>query len=289
MGYRNFESPDGPQFSTVRPETWISTDGLTWERGGDIGPDEESGEVANLGGPVAGGPGWVAAGSIWSLADNQQRPAIFASPDGVRWDTIELEGTASGSIGQLVVMPDGTLFATGCEAPGGTNSGAYGQGCYMRPWLSADGLAWTPGPVLDIELHSVARWGDRLIAIGSDGDPNQQNDPVTSYGTVMTSGDGSTWEPLPGFPAGPAGPGSVAVVGDELVVTGQLLGPSGYPFATAWRSADGQAWEPVGLGWPADAAGTSVGGAVETSAGLAFLGSAQIGETSSMPILWHEP
>jgi hypothetical protein len=289
IAYRNYESPEGPQFSTARPESWLSTDGVTWELGGGIGPDEESGEVANPGRPIVGGPGWMASGSIWSLADNQQRPAIFASADGVRWDTIELEGTGTGSIGQMVEMPDGTLFATGCESPGSTNSGSSGQGCYMRQWLSDDGLVWTPGPMIDVEIQQVARWGDRLLAIASEGDPSQQDDPFTTPpDLLMTSDDGVTWSPLEGLPTGTAGPTGLAVLRDEIVVIGQLLDMN-FQYATAWRSADGETWEPIGLGLPADAVSSYVVGAVDTPSGLALLGQAQVGETGSVALLWLEP
>ena len=286
---KNDESPEGPQFATARPETWLSTNGLTWELGGVIGPEEESGEVANPSRPMVGGPGWMTSGSIWSLADNQQRPAIFASADGVRWDTIELEGTGSGSIDEMVEMPDGTLFATGCESPGSTAPGMVGEGCYMRRWASDDGLDWAPGPMIDVEIRDMTRWGDRLLAIASEGEQLQQDDELAVPSILMTSEDGVIWTAHPGLPTGTAGPNSLAVFDDEVVVIGQLLDMN-FQYGAAWRSADGETWEPIGLGVPADAVSSYVVGAVDTPSGLALLGQAQIGETEgSVPVLWLEP
>ena len=95
--------------------------------GGDIGPAVETGDVANPGRPVFTGSHWVAGGSISTLATNQQRPAFFVSSDGAEWETIELDDVGSGSLGTVVVLPDGSLLALGCESPGGTNSGQFGR------------------------------------------------------------------------------------------------------------------------------------------------------------------
>lgn len=290
VGYRNYESPDGPQFSSAQPETWLSTDGLTWEPGGPIGPDVAGGEVANPGRPVPGGPGWVATGSIWSLADNQQRPAAFTSRDGAQWTTVELEGTGSGSIGQLVVMPDGTLLATGCESPGPTNSGQLGEGCYSRPWRSSDGDAWAPGPIWDVDIDAIVAWGDQLIAVGSEGDAPQPSEPWSETATLFESTDGDAWTPLANQPTGQGVPVNLTVVGDELVLDGQIvLEGRSYPVGTEWRSMDGETWKPISLAMTQGGDGSWVSGAVRTPTGLAFLGHVQIGEASSQAVIWLEP
>ena len=145
VGHREDVPAEGEAFTGARPETWISVDGVTWEFGGDIGPAVETGDVANPGRPVFTGSRWVAGGSISTLATNQQRPAFFVSSDGAEWETIELDDVGSGSLGTVVVLPDGGLLALGCESPGGTNSGQFGEACYQRPWRSDDGTEWTPG------------------------------------------------------------------------------------------------------------------------------------------------
>jgi hypothetical protein len=229
----------------------------------------------------------VTAGSISHLVQNQQRPAFFISSDGVEWTTIELEGTGSGSIGNVTVMPDNTLFAIGCESPGPTNSIGSG-GCYTRAWRSEDGVTWTAGAILDVEIGDLETWGDRLIAVGYDADPSQQRDPSTTPNILMTSTDGSTWEPLDGFPTRRSAPNTVTVLDDELIVTGDPIDPTFWS-ATAWRSSDGQTWEPISLGIPDGVTSSDAVAAVRTPAGLAFLGGGQIGETSSVPLIWLEP
>ncbi len=290
VGSRNYDSPDGPQFSSAQPEAWLSTDGLTWELGGPIGPDVAGGEVANLGLPVPAGPGWVAGGSIWSLADNQQRPAIFTSPDGARWTTAELEGTGSGSLGQIVVLPDGTFMAAGCESPGPTNPVQSGDGCYSRPWRSSDGEAWAPGPIWDVDIGAMVVWGDKLIAVGSEAGSQQQAEPWTATATLFESTDGNEWTPMSNQPPGQGLPINLTVVGDALLLDGQiLLEGRSYPIGTEWRSLDGETWEPISLAMPEGGDGSWVSGAVATPTGLAFLGQVQIGETSSQAVIWREP
>lgn len=289
LGTRNYESPDGPQFSSAQPETWLSTDGLTWEPGGPLGPDVADREVANPGRLVPAGPGWVATGSIWSLTDNQQRPAIFTSRDGARWTTVELEGTGSGSIGRLVVMPGGTLLAAGCESPGPTNnSGQFGEGCYSRPWRSSDGEEWTPGAIWDVDINAMVAWDGKLIAVGSEGE--QPSDPWLATATLFESTDGDAWTPMAHQPPGQGLPVNLTVVGDELVLDGQiLLEGRSYPVAAEWRSLDGETWVPIELALVEGGDGSWVSGAVRTPTGIAFLGQIQVGETSSQNVIWLEP
>jgi hypothetical protein len=286
LGGRTHHNADEPQLSSDRPETWVSTDGVTWEPGGEIGPAEETGEVANPGRPVAGGPGWVAGGSIWILAANLQRPAFFSSPDGREWTTIELDGVTSGGLGAVLPLADGRLFTTGCESPSPTNTSQFGEACYMRPWYSDDGETWTAGATLDVEIGSVARWGDLLIAVGHDPDPGGQN---PQPGRVMTSPDGTTWTDLPGFDGGPDSVAGIRVVGDGLIIDGQITGLGMYPFARAWRSTDGVEWESISLGLPAGGTGSFINTVIDTPAGLVFLGQVQLGETDVMPVIWVEP
>ena len=283
-GYRTVANSDAPGDNTVRPESWVSSDGVSWERGGEIGPARETGEVANPGAPVAGGSGWVAGGSIWILQENLQRPAFFTSTDGREWTTIELDGVVSGSLGTLLALADGRLFATGCESPSPTN---VNPACYMRPWYSDDGVDWTPGETLDVEVGSVARWGDLLIGVGHDVDPTGQ---TQGGDRVMTSPDGTTWTDLPGFTSGPASVAGTRVAGDELIIDGQLTDGGMHVYATAWRSTDGAEWAPISFGLPAGGTGSFINAVIDTPDGrLAFLGQVQMGETDFMPVMWVEP
>jgi len=283
LGYRTVTNSDTPGDNTSRPEAWVSADGVTWERGGAIGPARETGEVANPDTPIAGGPGWVVGGSIWDLAENLQRPAIFTSTDGREWTTIELEGVVSGSLGTLMTLADGRLFATGCESPSPTN---VNPACYMRPWYSDDGVSWTVGETLDVEVGSIARWGDLLIGVGRDADSSGQEQ---GDDRVVTSTDGTTWTDLPGFSSGPTSVAGIRVVGDQLIMDGQVTGIGPYPFASAWRSTDGAAWEPISLGLPTGGTGSFINAVIETPTGLVFLGQVQMGETDYTAVMWVEP
>ena len=285
VGHREDVPAEGEAFTGARPETWISTDGVTWEFGGDIGPATETGDVANPGRPVFTGSRWVAGGSIFTLATNQQRPAFFVSSDGAEWETIELDDVGSGSLGTVVVLPDGSLLASGCESPGATNSGQFGEACYQRPWRSDDGTTWTPGEISDVYVGAMARWGDRLIGIVSEADPTGQTEPTSRLATSL---DGVNWEDVDGFSPGAWSPSAIDVAGDELVILGQIVNESSI-FGVAWRSVDGASWETVPLGFPEGTSGVSLGGAVQTPSGLAVLGGAQIGETDSVPLIWLEP
>jgi hypothetical protein len=286
LGYRDFVPPEGPQFTSARPETWLSEDGMHWEIGGEIGPARDSGEVANPGRPVFTGQRWVAGGAIYILETNQQRPAFFVSRDGTDWQTVELDDVGSGSLGTVVVMPDGSLLATGCEAPGGTNSGPFGESCYTRPWRSDDGLEWTAGEISDLHVGTMTRWGDRLIGIVSASDPTGQNQPTSRLATSL---DGIAWEDVDGFSAGSWNPYFVEVPDGELVVLAQYMAGDAI-LAGAWRSEDGTSWETVPLGFPAGTGGIQLGGAAQTPSGLAILGGVSpFAGGDSVPILWHEP
>lgn len=271
----------------VYPESWTSTDGLTWERGGLIGPALDSGEVANTGRLMAVGSGWLLGGSIWSLADNQQRPAFFTSTDGVTWETVELRDVGSGSLGQLAQLADGTLFATGCEEPGDTNSGAQGASCLMRPWYSDDGESWAPGPVFGLELSGIGRWGERLIGLSSTGDAF--NDP-SARTRVLVSDDGADWTELSVLAGEEAGASGIHVLDNELVLSGGHVFGGMFPIAAAWRSADGVSWVPIPLGLPDGAIGSGVAGVHLAADGrIVLTGHAWMSETDTRPVVWIEP
>ena len=282
MGLRDHVGADG-EYLVSRPETWMSEDGLSWEIGGEVGEAAETDEVANPGRPIFTGSRWIAGGSIWHNPTSQQRPAFFVSSDGAEWETVELDDVGSGSLGTVVVMPDGSLLATGCESPGGTNSGQFGEACYTRPWRSNDGFEWTPGEISDTYVGAMSRWGDRLIGIVSESDPSGQSQPTSRLATSM---DGVTWEDVEGFSAGTWSPYLIEVLGDELVVLGQYLVDDSFILAGAWRSPDGASWESVSLGFPDGTSSVSLGGAVRTPSGLAILGGATVGEADNVPLLW---
>jgi hypothetical protein len=273
LGYRMHQTSAHGTAAPDRPESWTSTDGITWEQGGQL----EAG--ANNGPLVAGGPGWVTTGSVWT--GTVQRPAVFTSRDGSTWSTSRVEGTAFGSVSRLIVLDDGSLLAYGCETPEATNSGQVNNACLTRPWRSDDGVTWTTGAIMDLDLWDLARTPDGLLAI-----VNQPDGELALY----RSQDGEAWRPAPKLSAGPnRTPESIRVIGNGLVVLGSIGTTDGFPSAMAWRSTDGTTWEPISLGLPEGALGSSVVGVVEGSEGLALAGGVQLNETRAVPVVWLEP
>ena len=136
----------------------------------------------------------------------------------------------------------------------------------------------------------MVAWGDKLIAFGSEDDAPQPSEPWSETATLFESTDGSAWTPMANQPTGQGVPVNLTVVGDELVLDGQIvLEGRSYPVATEWRSLDGETWEPIALAMTEGADGSWVGGAVRTPTGLAFVGQVQMDETSSQAVIWLEP
>ncbi len=294
IGYRvNPPAADGT-YVAERPESWTSTDGVSWQPGGKFPQD------AIVGTLLPGGPGWVASGVIFSGGTNPvpqtTRPVFFTSADGATWSTVDLPDTGSGHIGDLTVLSGGGFLAIGCELPGAAN--ATGEACLTRLWRSDDGLTWTHGPILDVELGDIVATPDGFLATGHD---PAAGGPGVGSSSLYASPDGDVWTSVPDFPVGSTmGPGRIRALGDSLVIDGQLsdsvmvdgqLMPTGtYPIATAWRSTDGgTTWESISLALPEGAAGSSAETAVQGSSGLVFLGSAQIGEGRGIPVMWVGP
>jgi hypothetical protein len=125
-----------------------------------------------------------------------------------------------------------------------------------------------------------------LIGAGHDADPTGQTE---SEGRLVTSTDGTAWMDLPGNASAPTSISGIRVVGDELVIDGQLTDGGMYPFATAWRSTDGVEWEQISLGLPTGGTGSFINTVIDTPAGLVFLGQVQMGEIDFMPVMWVEP
>ena len=294
VGYReNPQAADGTR-PEARPESWTSTDGVSWQAGGTFPLH------ANVGTLLPGGPGWVVSGVIFSGGKDPvpqtTRPVIFTSTDGATWSTVDLPDSGSGHIGDLTALTGGGFLAIGCELPGTAN--ATGEACLTRLWRSNDGLTWTHGPILDVELGDIVTTTGGFLASGHD---PAAGGPGSGAVSLYASTDGETWSRVPDFPIGSSsGPGRIRVVGESLVIDGQLsdtamvdgqLVPTGtYPIAVAWRSTDGgKTWESISLALPEGAVGSSVEAVIERSTGLAFLGSAVASEEGpAMPVMWVE-
>jgi hypothetical protein len=286
IAYRDHETEE-PAWDSFRPESWISSDGVSWEPGGPIGPAMGTGDLANAERPVAFEGGWVAGGSIFTqVATGQEyRPAFFWSEDGREWTTIELEGTRTGNLGAPIVLPDGTLIAIGCESPSAASTGS--GDCYTRAWRSQDGLSWEPGPIIEQGISGPIVWEGRLLALV----PNESvDDPWAAGGSILVSDDGGTWEPFAELPSDGA-PGRIHVPGSSLVVEGSVATAGGIGRAIAWRYLeDGDDWELIDLAPPVEGVGLSIGGVIESEVGLVIIGSTSDIETGEgSAYLWIAP
>jgi hypothetical protein len=287
IGYRSGTRTADGTADPDRPESWLSTDGVTWQQGGQF----EKG--ANPGRPVWTHAGWVAGGSIWSMPDPDesssapswvtqiQRPAFFTSPDGVTWTTIQPQEAAYGSIGRPEVDGDGTIRATSCETPEATNTAA-GSPCFVREWTSTDGVTWTPGPASEDpgEEFVPVPAGDGFLAVAVDEETGEPE--------LLRSDDGSTWESAP-LPSDSMWPTRLVPTPEGIVLIGHSTLTS-VNDASVWRSSDdGQTWEEVPLGVLDGAVGRWVDRVVVSDEGIRLVGSMALDETRSVPVLWVEP
>ena len=273
-------------------DIWSSPDGREWSRAASLEPGVGPRR------PVSTRHGWVAPASHYSESAEagggvQMTPAMLRSTDGREWVETVLPDTGSGMLTSVVELEGGELMAFGCESPGATNSAQFGEMCLTRPWRSADGITWSHGPILDIELSRVVRHGDALLGLGSRSEPGRGVPTL-----LFRSDDGETWTELP-FPFAATqedadsgmggGPEGILLIDSTIVVEGSAPGysPSGRPYPALWRgTADGD-WEAIPLGF------TEQGGYVEdlvaVEGRLVLIGSIVLGETESQPVVWLEP
>lgn len=285
IGSRDHATEEGA-WDSFRPESWVSRDGVAWEEGGPIGPTMGSGEVANPERPVATGSGWVAGGSIFTQTEAGQdyRPAFFWSEDGRDWTTVELEGTRTGRVASPVVLPGGTLVSLGCESP---SAGSTGTGdCYIRPWSSEDGIAWTAGDLVERPITNAVAWDGRIFALEAD-EPVGEEWP--NGGIVDVSDDGQTWQPWAELPEG-GSPGRLHVVGERLVVEASVMTDGGNSRPIAWRNGEDGTWQRIELAPPVEGSGMYLGEIVDSDAGMVVLGFTSDNETGAgEAYLWIEP
>ncbi len=214
---------------------WISEDGRTWT---EAIADEWRANPIALGSVVAGGPGWVIAGS-----DGHGNGAVWVSSDGVEWtasddeDLIAEEGNRLDTAGVAGLGED--LILLGFE--GGYDSTHTSRETQPVVWISPDGAEWERLPAetiahddLLIGLATVDG-GGRLVAYAP---PTQ----TVQDWTLWTSTDGTAWTSLtlPDY------------WGDAVIWEGDTIVTS-----TGFVSTDsGATWIDVGEGFPGPAYAT---------------------------------
>ena len=207
-------------YSATGAAAWRSTEGLRWER--VSGPSSWFGATLN---DVATTPtGFVAVGRTG------RGGTAWASPDGLTW-----RRTASdlGIELRRVVAAGGRLHAIGPlpdRADGAPRSVI---------WSSDDGRTWSNDQEVNaVDLTAIAA-GPAGVVVAGQG----SIDGGGSGAVVLTSRDGTTWQPAAFQPAAgqfvhdivPFGAGWLAVGGQ---------GDEGEEHnAAAWRSPDGHTWQ----------------------------------------------
>ena len=214
-------------FSCVPGGTYCSTSkllfsvaGSPWHPATGINSDSSYEAV------VAGGPGFVAAGTAQDALDHAT--GVFAtSIDGLNWSEEPPTGVMAGAtVGGLADGPTGLV--------------AVGQlGGRAAVWTSPDGLTWTQVGPADAPtggtVTDVAQAGSHWVAVGSRG----------GQAAAWTSNDGTSWQP--GTPG--AGLNGTAVRRIEPIGSGFVaLGESNPGNGAAWRSADGISWTQLDTG-----------------------------------------
>lgn len=209
---------------------------LAWQRIDLDGPSE----AGNL---IAGGPGYIRAGTICTTVDwvvcAEQQPAIWGSADGVEWERVaqEVFVGVNASISDITSGPAG-FVAVGIGKP----VSRFDTG---RLWISPDGTNWSAVPDPDnvfvgsgfTIVESVTAGGPGYVVVGWENPGGSDTNAM-----VWLSQDGLAWDRVedPDLLGDPAN-GDSADMTD--VVSG---GPGLVAYGSAvWISADGTEWDRI--------------------------------------------
>lgn len=223
--------PGGTYCSTSKP--FVSVAGNAWHAATGINSDWSYEAV------VAGGPGFVAAGTAQDVLDHPTG-VVATSADGLTWSEASPAGMAGATIGGLAAGPTGLV--------------AVGQmGGQSAVWTSPDGLTWTRAglgdPATGGTATDVAWASGQWVAVGN----------AAGRATTWTSNDGTNWQP------GPSRPGLEGTTIRRVVAMGSgfvALGESTPGNGAAWQSADGTSWTQSDTGDMFNGGGVSAVGAI---------------------------
>ena len=175
----------------------VRVDSFTWSRV----PDDQAGVRADGGwfmpSVVAGGPGFVAVGSVDIEAQDELSGAVWTSTDGASWSRVPHDDAIfnSGRISSVIVGGPG-LVAVGSIDEHPDLPVGVGGGGDAAVWTSPDGVTWSrvsqdeavfggPGHQW---MADVTIGGPGLVAVGSD---------EANGAAVWTSADGIVWSRVP--------------------------------------------------------------------------------------------
>jgi hypothetical protein len=203
-------------------------------------------------GVTAGGPGFVAVGSVGSNDDGDA--AIWTSPDGMTWSRVPHDETVFGGPDtqrMLSVIAGGPgLVVVGAD-------GSFGERDWdAAVWTSVDGITWSRVPHDEVvfggeeskAMTSVTVGGPGLVAVGGAGHEwDEGGDAV-----VWTSVDGIIWSRVPHDESVLGGArvqtmSSVTVGGPGLVAVGSDSQGRAHndSDAAVWTSVNGITWSRV--------------------------------------------
>ena len=146
----------------------ISVADLVWEKS-DTHVSQVGGFVRSV---VAGGPGFIAVGSMSSdsNADEGEDPAAWVSTDGLTWQSVSVEGAYDSSREQMNSV---TAGGPGFVAVGIDAEDNFDRRSEAAVWVSEDGTSWqritSPALTEDNvqEMWGITHSGSDFIAVGS--------------------------------------------------------------------------------------------------------------------------
>jgi len=213
---------------------WFSEDGVNWVAATSI--PLVIFEEAILTQVIAGGPGYIAAGTDFLIDGGP--PFAWTSSDGLHWTAASFaDGVTLGRVDSLVEV-GGRFFAGGSLV----GDGGFGTGPAVM-WSSANASDWAQtilesGGATGSNATAPVSFADEYASVGG---------AYTPYtGLVWTSRDGAQWSAGPGAAAlARAYLRDVAVIAGQLVAVGAINGESfgsvGEP--AIWSSEDGRIWK----------------------------------------------
>jgi hypothetical protein len=248
--------------------------GVEW-RLVDSASDGPNGEARSAWAVTAGGPGFVAVGTLCLTGTKGGDPRCFGAPqlssNGSSWEGVPppaaLEvGSYAPTSGPFPGMFGVAAHPNAIVAIGYAVDGAptIDQGGVFRPaiWLSPDGRAWERVPqdaTFDgARLADVAAADDGFVIVGAVYD-RLAPQGAPPRGAIWTSIDGRAWQRIPDSPVfdiggyqdtgedpGSGGPRRVNSSASGLLAAGAVCNDKGLDCRPAfWSSPDGSTWERV--------------------------------------------